>query len=116
MRSSTVFRIAVLGALFGFGHAAHATDADPQFAAWGAPVSSEKLRVHRGGTDMPATPLNAVQLNAKMFNNSANFNLTGNNVVSDGAFANASGLPTVIQNSGNNVIIQNSTILNLNLK
>jgi hypothetical protein len=40
---------------------------------------------------------------------------TGSNTISQGAFSNSSGIPMVIQNSGNNVLIQNSTILNLQL-
>jgi hypothetical protein len=40
---------------------------------------------------------------------------TGSNSISQGAFSNSSGIPMVIQNSGNNVLIQNSTILNLQL-
>jgi hypothetical protein len=42
--------------------------------------------------------------------------VSGGNVIQSGAFANASGLPTVIQNSGNNVLIQNSTIVNVQFK
>lgn len=37
----------------------------------------------------------------------------GDNVISGGAFANSSGIASVIQNSGNNVIIQDSTIVNV---
>ena len=40
---------------------------------------------------------------------------TGSNSISSNAFANTSGIPIVIQNTGNNVLIQNSTILNLQL-
>ncbi len=40
---------------------------------------------------------------------------TGDNTITEGAFTNTTGIPMVIQNSGNNVIIQNSTILNLEL-
>lgn len=37
----------------------------------------------------------------------------GSNTISNHAFDNVNGIPTVIQNSGNNVIIQSSTIVNL---
>jgi len=33
--------------------------------------------------------------------------------VGQGSFINASGIPTVIQNSGANVLIQNATIINI---
>lgn len=38
---------------------------------------------------------------------------TGSNVISDNAFSHAGGVSTVIQNSGNQVIIQNSMTVNL---
>ncbi len=42
--------------------------------------------------------------------------INGNNILSDQAFSGASGIASVIQNSGNNVIIQNSTIVNVTLQ
>ena len=41
---------------------------------------------------------------------------TGANFITDGAFSNAGGVPMVVQNTGNNVLIQNSTILNIQVK
>lgn len=41
---------------------------------------------------------------------------TGRNYIGEGSFSGASGFPTVIQNSGNNVLIQNSTNINLQLQ
>lgn len=41
---------------------------------------------------------------------------TGVNSIGQGAFSNASGIVTVIQNSGNQVLIQNDMILNLWVK
>jgi hypothetical protein len=41
---------------------------------------------------------------------------TGHNYIGEGSFSGASGFPTVIQNSGNNVLIQNSTNINLQLQ
>ena len=38
------------------------------------------------------------------------------NVIQGASFANASGMPTVIQNSGSNVLIQNATVINLQFK
>ncbi len=48
--------------------------------------------------------------------NVANNTVSGNNVLSPGAFAESSGLSNVIQNTGNNVLIQSSTVVNLTLK
>ena len=41
---------------------------------------------------------------------------TGSNLITNGAFSNMSGLPVVIQNSGANVLIQNATVINLQLR
>ncbi|MDG2733281.1 carbon storage regulator, partial [Vibrio parahaemolyticus] len=48
--------------------------------------------------------------------NVASNTVSGNNILSSGAFADSSGISNVIQNSGNNVLIQNSTVDNLTLK
>lgn len=42
--------------------------------------------------------------------------VTGSNTVTEASFSNASGLSTVIQNTGANVLIQNSTIVNVQFK
>jgi hypothetical protein len=41
---------------------------------------------------------------------------TGNNVIAEGSFSGMVGLPLVVQNSGNGVLIQNATIINLQVK
>lgn len=41
---------------------------------------------------------------------------TGANYITEGSFANMNGLPVVIQNSGANVLIQNATVINLQLR
>lgn len=48
-------------------------------------------------------------------NNSSN-SVTGSNIVNSSAFTNNSGLVSIVQNSGNNVIIQNATLVNLQLQ
>ena len=48
--------------------------------------------------------------------NSGSSVTNGNNSIGDQAFSNSNGISTVIQNSGNNVIIQNSTIVNMTLQ
>jgi hypothetical protein len=83
---------------------------------WGRPVASAQLDAQRGGMNTGPVTLNTNMLNATLFDTSAKGNVTGNNTITEGAFVGASGLPTVIQNSGNNVIIQNGTVLNLTVK
>ena len=93
---------------------AHGGSLDPK--KWGHPVASAQLDAQRGGTNTGPITLNTNMLNATLFENSAKGNVTGHNTITEGAFVGASGLPTVIQNSGNNVIIQNGTVLNLTVK
>lgn len=55
-------------------------------------------------------------LNARLNDNIVYSSINGNNSIGKGAFVDTMGFPTVIQNSGNNVIIQNNTILNVTLQ
>jgi len=85
----------------------------------GLVVPEGQLNSLRGGTSVPANfthVRNENDVSGSVFNNAAVNVVTGNNTVGMGSFANASGLPIVIQNSGNNVLIQNATILNLQMK
>jgi len=82
----------------------------PVVAGWGEPVALGQLDESRGGADLVK---NDMQLSATVANNSATHVISGNNSIADGAFANMSGLPMVIQNSGSNVLIQNATIINV---
>ena len=77
-------------------------------------VSDQELQRYRGGTETRV--LNFMDLDAALKENRARENVTGTNLVSNGAFSNVNGLATVIQNSGNNVIIQNATILHLEIR
>ena len=81
-------------------------------AQFGRPVGSASLAQLRGGTEVANSDMRLAGTTA---GNSA-FNVaTGNNAISAGAFANMSGFPVVIQNSGANVLIQNAMILNLQI-
>lgn len=84
-----------------------------EVAGWGAPAQHAKLARARGGAD---TVSNDAQLGATVSNNTATNVSSGNNVINGGSFANAAGLPMVIQNTGANVLIQNATVINLQLK
>jgi hypothetical protein len=76
------------------------------------PLDGAALARKRGGTEV----LNDMKLRGVVAENSATNVVTGGNVISEGALAGAAGLPTVIQNSGNNVLIQNATIVNVQMK
>ena len=95
------------------GDAAAQQPSPARVAGWGTPAQQAKLSRLRGGTD---TVSNDASLGASVSNNTANNVSTGNNVIEGGAFANAAGLPIVIQNTGANVLIQNAVVINLQLK
>jgi len=80
-----------------------------------APVAArdDRLEQMRGGSD---TPWSDMKLGGTVANNSAINVVSGANIITDNAFSNASGMPTVIQNSGANVLIQNATIINVQVK
>ncbi|WP_298434869.1 hypothetical protein [Geobacter sp.] len=89
---------------------------------FGSAASGKDLMAQNGRLDMQVDQLN-FQTSTNNQSNSyvggnylLNPGATGINSVSDSAFANASGIATVIQNSGNQVLIQNSMILNLLLR
>lgn len=79
----------------------------------GKVISNSGLAEQRGGHETQV--FNDMQVNGKVFDNTAINNATGHNTITN-AFAGASGLPIVVQNSGNNVLIQNATIINLELR
>jgi hypothetical protein len=84
-----------------------------------SPLSDSDLDVQRArgsGDAINIGEINAqiseIGQNAKLDHNVVENSTTGGNTVSNGAFTGASGFATVIQNSGNNVIIQDATIVN----
>lgn len=80
---------------------------------WGEAVTSERLGRTSGKDDTMHTE---AVLGGTVGNNTAVNTVSGNNVIDSGSFANAQGLPMVIQNSGSNVLIQNATVINLRLQ
>jgi hypothetical protein len=62
-----------------------------------------------GGTDVS----NRITLHGDVSNNTTDHTVTGNNSIGTGAFSGSVGLPMVIQNSGNSVLIQNATIVSV---
>lgn len=76
-------------------------------------VDAQDLAFSRGGAEVT---LNDLKSNGAVIGNQANNLTTGSNWVGEGSFAGASGFSTVLQNSGNNVLIQNATIINLQVK
>lgn len=83
---------------------------DSSATTWGAAIDTDALARLRGGEASVAV---VVDNQGTVGNNSANGVISGFNQIDDRAFANASGISTVIQNSGSNVLIQNGTAINV---
>lgn len=77
------------------------------------PVADERLAALHAGSD---TVSNEMRLNGAVTENTTSNVVSGANTISSGAFSNASGLPVAIQNSGSNVLIQNATIINIQMQ
>ena len=75
----------------------------------GRTIDPGRLAGLRGGDGSQVE--NLVDVDGSVDGNTAHHVTTGTNSVADGAFNNASGINTVIQNSGNNVLIQNAMIV-----
>ncbi len=76
-------------------------------------VNSQDLAFSRGGAEVTLNDLKSV---GEVSQNHASNLVTGGNFVTDGSFAGATGFSTVVQNSGNNVLIQNATIINVRVQ
>ncbi|WP_394781067.1 hypothetical protein [Undibacterium sp.] len=80
---------------------------------FGKAADVQDLGKLRGGAEVMVS--NDQKLKGTVADNSATNVATGSNNITSGAFSNVSGIPIVVQNSGTNVLIQNSTIINLQL-
>lgn len=87
------------------------TDGKPATPAFAQAIASDRLEDLRAGTNVR----NDMTLAGTTAGNSATQVSTGSNAIDGGAFANMSGMPVVIQNSGANVLIQNALILHLQM-
>ena len=83
-----------------------------EVAGLGKRVDSGVLAGLSGGADVSAK----MTLAGTVSNNHADDVVTGYNSISAGSFQGASGVPMVIQNTGNNVLIQNATIINVQFR
>jgi hypothetical protein len=87
--------------------------AERPFSAPPAAASADVLDKARGGSDAIASD---TRLQGSVSGNAATNVNTGANLIQTGSFANAAGVPVVIQNTGANVLIQNATVINLQFK
>lgn len=90
--------------------ASHGTVSVADAPTFASPLPAASLVELRGGE---AVTTNVVDVQGRVDGNTANNVTSGLNVIQDGSFGNASGITTVIQNSGSNVLIQNGTVVNV---
>jgi hypothetical protein len=95
------------------------TEAPPGLAALGAgkALSADALGEQRATAklEVDKITINAPTQNGVVAGNAAINTTNGANTIGGAAFAGASGLVSSIQNTGNNVLIQNSTIVNVSV-
>jgi len=89
-----------------------AAPVQPSALGLGPSVGNTELARLNGGTDTYQT----ITLNGTVSDTTTVDAVTGLNEIGGGAFANAVGFPMVIQNSGNSVLIQNATIINVQMQ
>lgn len=82
---------------------------------WPEPMSAEQLESANGRQGVPVQwQFNDSRQNASISDNVLSGPvITGDNRITDHAFENMSGIATVIQNTGNQVVIQDSTQINI---
>jgi hypothetical protein len=80
---------------------------------FGQAISTGALGTYSGGSSLVQ---NTNNLTGTVSSDSATNVVTGNNTITGDSFAGASGLPSVIQNSGDNVLIQNGVVVNVQMK
>lgn len=138
MRHITKYLITVLVILFGGFLMAQGALAEPVAAPLavlengsgppgvGSALSSDDLEGVNGrkGVDLSIKEINGIfsstDLNGFLTQNTIEGDnskfITGGNTISTGAFSNMNGIATVIQNSGNQVLIQNATVVDVIVK
>jgi hypothetical protein len=81
------------------------------------PLTADALGEQRAKAklEIDKITVNAPAQNGTVIGNTAIGNVTGANAIAGSAFSSAAGMITAIQNTGNNVLIQNSTIVNVSV-
>ncbi len=83
----------------------------------GATLSDAELAVHRAREkiELEQITINDQDQDGEVSDNVAINNNNGDNLITGEAFGNATGFLSTVQNTGNNVLIQNSTIINVSV-
>lgn len=97
-------------------HAVFAADVDQLDFNQATPVQLEALDQANGlGGVIDIISNSNASLEAELTNNQVTNSVNGLNSIDHGSFTNASGVFSIIQNTGNNVIIQDSTIITITI-
>lgn len=121
MQNPVRIRLVGLVLAVGLSQAAPAAEEATQAAAvpgFDNPVAESELEGQRGrqGTTVIEITSATSELDGNVSDNVAQGNVSGANVIGEGAFNGLSGHASVIQNSGNNNVIQDSTIYNFSIR
>ncbi|MDJ0927621.1 MAG: carbon storage regulator [Gammaproteobacteria bacterium] len=83
-----------------------------------AAISDDDLEAQRARAmlEVEKVVINEQNLNGVVSDNTAIDTVTGHNAISGEAFTGAAGFVSSIQNTGNNVLIQSSTIVNVTVE
>ena len=109
-RTGTIFAAGAAVAAMTFAAPAMAEDLTDGFAEFGVVVEAAELETTRG---MDIEDDFEDIFTAISIGNTADGDGTRTNEISGNAFRGASGIATVIQNAGDNVIIQTATVVNV---
>lgn len=84
----------------------------------GDALSDDELGSHRAkeNFEIDQITLNDQETDGEVTDNIAIGNTNGDNLINGDAFSNSSGFLSTVQNTGNNVLIQNSTIINVSVE
>ncbi len=97
------------------GASAAFEEGDNEFSFMSEAVDESILDGARGTFTPDLFNLNNAVLTGESSGNSVVGGVTGSNFIDNGSFTNTQGLVNVIQNSGNNVVIQSQTIVNMTM-
>ena len=81
-------------------------------------LSDEQLSSHRARENIEVSQItiNDQEQDGEVTENVAIGNTNGDNLINGEAFSDSSGFLSTVQNTGNNVLIQNSTIINVTVE
>ena len=106
-------RAVLFGALAALSLASAATAQDAAFFAQ-QPIAAEALAEHSGRQGVSIASMAAIE-SASSGNSVSGPSVTGSNEIGAGALADLSGVSSVLMNSGNNVVMNSITIVNVAL-